>query len=347
MNSNAKPLLFGSDCSGGIDAAALAMAQVCRAHGTELRHLFASEIDPHARSVLRANHSIDVIYEDLRTRGEHPPAVDIYCAGFPCQPFSTVGSRRGLDDARGTIFFSCMQYVRARSPPVVVFENVVGLLSMDRGNTFQSIVSCLESAGYRVSHNVLDAADFGLPHSRRRLFIVGALGKGSAIGIQNTRPVAPCPLQSLMQRGLPAKPPSTDRQAAVLAHFMGLVDHDLADRIVNLDASKGFVSPGRPGICPCLTTKCGAYYHTGLQRFITDREACRFMGVPDDYDMNMVSVNKRFRIIGNAIAVPVLREVLDRAYRRVEDERALRRRGDRIVRRKHAALRTYQRVRRR
>ena len=98
---------------------------------------------------------------------------DILCAGFPCQPFSQCGYRKGFDDTRGTLFFNIMKFVTFHKPKFIVLENVQGILSHDGGKTFDKIKTELESADYSLEHKVLKCSDYGIPQMRKRLFIIG------------------------------------------------------------------------------------------------------------------------------------------------------------------------------
>ncbi len=103
------------------------------------------------------------------------PGFDLLCAGFPCQAFSIAGKRGGFADARGTLFFEVARLAEARQPPYILLENVPGLLSHDKGRTFCAILSTFWELGYHVEWKVLNSKDFGVPQSRRRVYIVGYL----------------------------------------------------------------------------------------------------------------------------------------------------------------------------
>ena len=95
--------------------------------------------------------------------------------GFPCQAFSLAGNRRGFGDPRGTLFFELARLAEARKPRYLLFENVPGLLSHNGGRTFATILHTLDRLGYGVEWQVLNSKDFGVPQSRRRVYIVGYL----------------------------------------------------------------------------------------------------------------------------------------------------------------------------
>jgi len=101
------------------------------------------------------------------------PDHDVLVGGFPCQPFSYAGSRRGLRDPRGMLFFGLMDVLDAKKPMVFIFENVKGLLTHDKGTTFQNVSRAILDVGYHFSYAIVNAADFGCAQRRERLFMVG------------------------------------------------------------------------------------------------------------------------------------------------------------------------------
>lgn len=115
----------------------------------------------------------EVYYPDARKIDPSTmPDFDLLCGGFPCQAFSNAGKRRGFEDARGTLFFEIARLAEARRPPYLLLENVPGLLSHDQGKTFAAILHALYDLGYHVEWMVLNSADFGVPQSRKRVFLI-------------------------------------------------------------------------------------------------------------------------------------------------------------------------------
>lgn len=143
-------------------------AQACHSHGGEC--LLACDIDPVARDVYELNYGLRP-HTDV-TKLKHIPSCDILCSGFPCVTFSSIGKREGTSDPRGKIFYYILKLVKKNPPNVLLFENVKGLLFDDDGRTFRRFHSMLSKLGYLVSWKVLDAAEFGVPQHRERLFIV-------------------------------------------------------------------------------------------------------------------------------------------------------------------------------
>ena len=103
------------------------------------------------------------------------PDFQLLCGGFPCQSFSVAGARRGFSDPRGTLFFEIARLVEARHPAYLILENVPGLLSHSRGETYATILNTLDRLGYGVEWQCLNSKDFGVPQSRNRVYIIGYL----------------------------------------------------------------------------------------------------------------------------------------------------------------------------
>ena len=130
--------------------------------------MMTSEIKPAAIKVLRQNHPDESICGDItQIDTAQIPDFDILCAGFPCQAFSCAGKRMGFEDARGTLFFEVARILRDKRPKGFILENVEGLVSHDGGRTLRIILEMLRSLGYKVSHRVLDASDFGVAQERK------------------------------------------------------------------------------------------------------------------------------------------------------------------------------------
>ena len=103
------------------------------------------------------------------------PDFDFMCGGFPCQSFSISGRYEGFNDERGMLFFEMARIIREKQPRLFLFENVKGLLSVDQGRAFGTILSTLDELGYDIQWQVFNSKNFGVPQNRERVFIVGHL----------------------------------------------------------------------------------------------------------------------------------------------------------------------------
>jgi DNA (cytosine-5)-methyltransferase 1 len=142
--------------------------------------VFASEKDAHARATYAKNFSIapEQFNDDIRkVAPSEVPDHEILCAGFPCQPFSQAGNKKGFEDGdkseRGNLFFNILDILEAKRPKAFILENVRHLIAHDEGKTFKTILEYLHEANYQVSYKVIKASDFNVPQHRPRVFIVG------------------------------------------------------------------------------------------------------------------------------------------------------------------------------
>lgn len=156
---------FGTLCS-GIDGAAVAWLPL------GWNHVFCAEVDPFCCALLAHHYPSVPNYGDI-TKIETTPAIDVLVAGTPCQSFSITGNRQGLDDDRGKLALSLSRIASASRPRWIVWENVPGVLSSNGGKDFGAFLWSLAELGYGLAYRVLDADYFGVPQSRRRVFVVG------------------------------------------------------------------------------------------------------------------------------------------------------------------------------
>lgn len=141
------------------------------------------EIDKNAQSILRRHFPKAELFDDVRKVGKETherKSIDLVCGGFPCQDVSIAGKRAGIAGERSGLWFEFARIIDELEPNWVVIENVPGLLSSNNGKDFAVIVQWLAQRGYGVAWRVLDAQYFGVAQRRRRVFIIGSFGNGSA-----------------------------------------------------------------------------------------------------------------------------------------------------------------------
>ncbi len=147
------------------------------AKDSDFEIIVANEIELNMAKAYQLNHpSVDVICKDIKyftAQDIGCKNIDLVLGGPPCQAYSTVGKREA-DDPRGKLFLEYFRVLKELEPKVFVFENVKGLLSMQKGKLFAEIIQLFESLGYRVSYKVLNAADYGAPQIRERVIVVGS-----------------------------------------------------------------------------------------------------------------------------------------------------------------------------
>lgn len=146
-------------------------------------HIGLIEFDKSAADTLKINRvNWNVLCEDVETVasrdlelefGVKKGELDLLSGGAPCQSFSYAGKRLGLDDVRGTMFYHYATFLHKLQPKMFLFENVKGLLTHDKGRTFNTIINIFSDEGYKIQYKVLNAWDYGVPQKRERLITVG------------------------------------------------------------------------------------------------------------------------------------------------------------------------------
>ncbi len=170
----AKQIVKFIDLFAGIGGIRLGLELALKQAGYTPKCVFTSEIKEHAIKILKQNHPKDVITGDItKVDAKSIPDFDILCGGFPCQAFSSAGKGDGFADTRGTLFFDVERIIIEKKPKGFILENVEGLVGHDGGNTLEVILGNLRAAKYKVSYNVLNSVDFGIPQERKRIYIVG------------------------------------------------------------------------------------------------------------------------------------------------------------------------------
>ena len=171
------------DLFAGLGGIRLGFSQAMEELGLETECVFSSEIKPYAITAYKGYFGEEDIAGDItQVKVEDIPDFDFLLAGFPCQPFSSAGSRKGFKDTRGTMFFEIERILDGKiksGHPAKGFllENVEGLINHDGGDTLKTILKHLSDLGYEVNYKLIDAQFFGMPQSRKRVYIVGTLSE--------------------------------------------------------------------------------------------------------------------------------------------------------------------------
>lgn len=270
--------------------------------------VFSSEWDKYAAATYKANYG-DTPYGDItKIEASDIPAHDVLLAGFPCQPFSNIGRREGFAHAtQGTLFFDVLRILKHHMPKMFLLENVSGILTIQDGVAFKTIIASLRELGYDVFWDELDAQNFGLPQVRRRVIIVGFHPdykiKGFELPQGDTSHRQP--VKDILEKNLTGYDISTHLQKSYLFKKDDgrpqLVNHDSDIQVKTLVASYHkiqrltgtFVQDGPTGI-----------------RLLSELECKRLMGFPDDFVIP-VSRTQMYRQLGNSVAVPMIKTVAD------------------------------------
>lgn len=270
--------------------------------------VFTSEIDKHAVTTYKANFKDSHIFGDIKQIDENDvPDHDILLAGFPCQPFSQAGLKRGFTDTRGTLFFDIERILIAKQPKAFLLENVKQLKGHDKGRTFQTIIDHLNNAGYKVFYEILKARDFGIPQNRERIYIVGFLDH--SINFEFTKPTnLPTRVGDVLDDVVDEKYTISDKLWS---------GHKRRKELNKLNG-KGFGYSLFNKESKYTNTISARYYKDGSEilieqegknpRKLTPREAARLQGFPEDYIIP-VSDAQAYKQFGNSVCVPVVKAI--------------------------------------
>lgn len=268
--------------------------------------VFTSEWDIHAQKTYQANFG-EIPHGDItKILSSQIPDFDVLLAGFPCQPFSSIGKRLGFEHrTQGTLFHDVARIIKDKRPAAFLLENVQGLITHDKGETLKVILDTLEELDYKVDYNLINAADFGVPQMRKRIYIVG---------FDNTRIKSDTPSFAF--------PTGSPYNHVNIGDYL---EQDVEGYTISKKLQKSYLfklDDGRPILLdknskgPAKTLV--ASYHkiqrltgsfikdgsTGL-RLYTQNECKALMGFPATFKVP-VSRTQMYRQFGNSVVVPVV-----------------------------------------
>ncbi len=211
------------DLFAGLGGIRLGFEKSFKELGFETECVMTSEIKPYAIETLVKNFKHDYFVGDIfQVDNEQIPDFDFLLGGFPCQSFSAAGNRHGFSDTRGTLFFEIERILKNKNPYGFILENVEGLVKHDLenkndkiGKTLSTILYKLKNElGYKITWKVLDSIDFGLPQSRKRIFIVGTKDEKANLNVTAKEFK---PLKTILENGL--KTIKSDFTDKLFSHF--------------------------------------------------------------------------------------------------------------------------------
>lgn len=272
-----------------------------------MRCVFACDIDADARRAYAANFGLRPQGDIAQIRAEDIPAHDLLCAGFPCQPFSIIGERRGFDDARGTLFFEIARVAAAKRPAALLLENVRQLATHNRGKTLARIMEILRDIGYAADSRILNALHFGLPQKRERVLIAGMLDH-AAFGRFRWPRGAPESSPSL-SAVLEPEPVDSSHYASAYIRRKRAAAHAAASAPAIWHENKGGNISSHPYSCALRASASHNYLLVNGMRRLTPREMLRLQGFPDSFRLACNTRQTR-KQAGNAAPPPMVGAVL-------------------------------------
>lgn len=256
--------------------------------------------------------------------------VDLLCGGSPCQSFSIIGKRAGLNDARGTLFYDFARLVKEIHPKYFIFENVPGILNHDGGHTWDVINQIFESLNYHIYYSVLNSINFGIPQDRKRFFAVGFLDEHVNFEFPVGHDIGNITMFDFLDQTI-------DRR-----HYLGkkgfefvtnpkyknrarvnqpIIQTQKANQQFNWNGDFVFEQLDYNRHTPDILTRAyvGQYNgNTGVIRQLTYSECFKLMGFPNDFRIVVPNI-KAYRQAGNSIVVPVLEAIVRNIIEALEE----------------------------
>lgn len=287
--------------------------------------VFASDINDKACRVYKENFKITPQGDITKIECKDIPSHDILCAGFPCQPFSISGAKKGFEDKNGKLFFEIVRIASFHKPKVIFLENVSNLEAHDGGNTLTTIKEKLKSIGYQTFAKVLNASDYCVPQARKRIYIIAFRND---IGIEEfsfpqAKEHIAC-VEDILEQSVDPKYTITRKDIVISDNK----EHEKSKKLIRI----GSVGPGRQGERiysvkgPATTLssqgggpggKTGIYKVGNVTRILTPRECARVMGFPDNYIL-IGSDFDSYTQFGNSVVVNVIQEITKEIIKKIE-----------------------------
>jgi DNA (cytosine-5)-methyltransferase 1 len=297
--------------------------------------LWANDFDKDAQAVYKKNKLGKIDDRDiLNITASEIPGCEVLTAGFPCQPFSNAGNRKGVHDSRGMLYKECLKIIGEKMPKVFVFENVKGLLStkyIDGQNLVDVIhddLSVKGGMGYNVTYKLLNASDYGVPQNRQRVVFVGIRKDlNKTFNFPEPQSKQGLTLRNILD--IPSNVPNqvdwefSPQAMEMVAHipeggsWKNIPYENLAQRFQRIrDNMKKYHSPNfyrrfsRDEIIGTITASaqpenCGIIHPTENRRY-TIREIARIQTFPDDFifiEDTLRDIVAMYKVIGNAVPV--------------------------------------------
>ncbi|MBL0725511.1 MAG: DNA cytosine methyltransferase [Alphaproteobacteria bacterium] len=268
--------------------------------------VFSSEWDKYAQMTYEANFNHKPAGDITQINEKDIPNFDILLAGFPCQPFSMAGLKKGFKDTRGTLFFHIAKIIDYHKPKIVFLENVKALKNHNKGNTFRTIENTLQNLGYNIHTKIINARDFGVPQNRERIYIVGFL-ENLDFDFPQSKNVD-VKVGDILENSVEDKYTISDKLWA--GHQRRKEEHKRK--------GNGFGYSLFNHNSPYTSTISARYYKDGSEilieqegknpRKLTPREASRLQGFSDNFIIP-VSNNQTYKQFGNSVSVPVIKAI--------------------------------------
>ncbi|MFD2908363.1 DNA cytosine methyltransferase [Flavobacterium ardleyense] len=283
---------------------------------------WANEIDKNACITYRANFEHNLHEADIWALDPNElPKVDVLTAGFPCQPFSVAGYRKGFTDERGNHFFRIVDYINALGKPKVVFlENVKNLKGHDKGKTFRIIEEAMNANGYSFQAAVLNTKDFGnVPQNRERIYMVCFRDEEDGTNLYKDHFNFPEPIKLKKEISDILSSDKIDEKFYYREdkYMFPKLQEEMVNKNTIYQWRRQYTRENKSNVCPTLTANMGTGGHnvplvltnTGIRKLIP-KECFLFQGYPENFVLpSTVSNAQLYKQAGNSVTVPVIERI--------------------------------------
>lgn len=298
------------------------------------KFVFANDSDRQCKLTYDANFKEpSLTVADIRGLDIHElPDFDMMVGGFPCQSFSSIGLRKGVDDERGRLFYELLKIIDVKKPRLLLFENVKGLVFMDKGLVFKRMMKELEDRGFNVQFKILDTCVHShVPQHRERVFIVASSIPNWQFKFPCARPDGPEHVSAFLEA-----PGTVPDQYIYTAEKNPKSFELLREAMINENTqpyhfyalwSCTQLRKKKLGICPTLLAGMNRgghsipiIYDTKDIRALTPRDCFMLQGFPADYVLPpTVSRSSLYRQAGNALTVPLAYQIAREIEKSIRD----------------------------
>lgn len=277
------------------------------------------EIDEAAFTTYKANYQpkADHIYHSdvLTLKSQLVPNHDVLIAGFPCQPYSIAGLRRGLQDERGgNMFFAIVRILKDKTPDSFLLENVKGVMNHNHGDTFKFMIESLLRCGYTVQYKVLNSMTHAnVPQNRERVFVVGFRDTEKAKQFEYPKET---PLTNTIRDCLEGIRVSDEFYYDDRYDCYKEISKAVKSKDTLYQWRRQYVRENKRKVCPTLTANMGSGGHNvplvlddyGIRK-LTPRETANFQGFPKDFVLPKLANSKLYHQFGNSVTVPLITKI--------------------------------------
>jgi len=247
------------------------------------------------------------------------PQHNILCGGFPCQPFSIAGEKKGFNDKRSNVFWKIIEILEEHKPEIIILENVKNLKSHDKGNTYKIIENKLQDIGYYIKTSILDTNKItNIPQHRERIYIIGFRNKEKYDKFNfNFMKQEQGKICDLLEENVDDKYYYSDR-FKVFDEIKKSVVKNISENVL-YQYRRYYVRENKSNCCPTLTANMGSGGHNvpllrdnkGIRK-LTPRECFNLQGFPVDYKLPDVCDSALYKLAGNAVSVPVVNLIVNK-----------------------------------